>query len=95
MGTPSNPDIQRAVLGILDELTASTKGAQMAIRHEALSDEEVARQGALNRSWSGGRRALDDADFRARLERSIASLNSSTSSAALTRDEFLALTEPS
>lgn len=66
----------------------------MAIRHEALSDEEVARQGALNRSWSGARRALDDVDFRARLERSIASLNESTSPTTLTPGEFLALTEP-
>ena len=66
----------------------------MAVRHETLSDEEVARQNALNRSWSGARRALDDPDFRARLEESITSLNDSTSSTTLTRGEFLALTEP-
>lgn len=66
----------------------------MAVRHEALSDEELARQDALNRSWSGARRALDDSDFRARLERSIALLNESTSSTTLTRSEFFALSEP-
>jgi hypothetical protein len=66
----------------------------MAIRHEALSDEEAALQDALNRSWSGARRALDNGEFRDRLERSIEALNDSTSSMTLTRDEFLDLTEP-
>ena len=66
----------------------------MVLRHEALSDEDMARQGALNRSWSGARRALEDPDFRARVEQSIASLNDSASSTTLSRDEFLAMTEP-
>jgi len=66
----------------------------MVIRHEALSDEEAALQVALDRSWSGALQALEDADFRARLEQSVASLNDSASSLTLTRDEFLAMTEP-
>ncbi len=66
----------------------------MAIRHEALSDDEAALQDALNRSWAGARRALDDAEYRDRLERSIEALNNSTSSTMLTRDEFLDLTKP-
>jgi hypothetical protein len=66
----------------------------MVVRNEALSNEEAAQQHALNRSWSGARRALDDPAFRTRLEQSIASLNDSASSTTLTRDEFLAVTEP-
>ena len=66
----------------------------MVIRHEALRDEEAALQVALDRSWSGALQALEDADFRARIKQSIASLNDSTSSTTLTRDEFLATTEP-
>ena len=66
----------------------------MAVRHESLSEDEATLQAALNRSWAGARRALEDNDFRAQLDQSIASLNELTTSTTLTRDEFLSLTEP-
>ncbi len=65
----------------------------MAVRHEALSDEELDRQHALTRSWLAAGRALDDVEFRAYLEQSIARLNESTSTGVLSREEFLAQTD--
>ena len=66
----------------------------MAVRHESLSDDAAELQAGLDRSWAGARQALEDEEFRARLEQSIASLNESTTSTTLTRDELLSLTEP-
>ena len=65
----------------------------MAMRHEDLSEEEAARQAALDRTWAGAQRALADPEFRVYLEQSIARLNASGSRTTLTRDEFLASTE--
>ena len=65
----------------------------MAVRHEALGDEELDRQNSLTRSWIAAGRALDDADFRAYLEQSIGRLNESTSTAVLSREQFLDQTD--
>ena len=65
----------------------------MAMRTEDLSDEEEARQAALERTWAGAQRSLADPDFRAYLDDSIARLNASRSRTTLTRDEFLSMTE--
>ena len=65
----------------------------MAMRHEDLSDEEAARQAALERTWAGAQQSLADPQFLGYLEASIARLNASGSRTTLTRDEFLAMTE--
>ena len=65
----------------------------MAVRHEALDEEELARQHSLTRSWVAAGRALDDAEFRAYLEQSIGRLNESTSTAVLSREQFLDQTD--
>ena len=65
----------------------------MAVRHEALGDEELARQRSLTRSWVADGRALDDAEFRAYLEQSIGRLNESTSTAVLSREQLLHQTD--
>ena len=65
----------------------------MALRHEDLTPDELARQEEFNRSWADAQRTLDDPELRAYLEASIQRLNSRSSTAVLTRDEFLAQTE--
>ena len=65
----------------------------MAVRHEALDEEELARQHSLTRSWVAAGRALDEAEFRAYLEQSIGRLNESTSTAVLSREQFLDQTD--
>ena len=65
----------------------------MAMRHEDMSDDELQRQAALERTWVGAQGSLADPEFRAYLETSIARLNASGSRTTLTRDEFLSLTE--
>lgn len=65
----------------------------MAVRHEALGDDELARQHSLTRSWVAAGRALDDAEFRTYLEQSIGRLNESTSTAVLSREQFLDRTD--
>lgn len=67
----------------------------MAMRHEELSAEEVARQDGLNRSWAAAQRALADPTFRASLEKSIERVNQSSSADVLTPEEFLAQTDSS
>ena len=66
----------------------------MAVRRDDLSPDEQDRQRALDRSWAAAQEALEDADFRARLEASIARVNASNTTPR-TREEFLAETEPS
>ena len=66
----------------------------MAVRHDDLSPEERARQRALDRSWRVGQQALNDPAMREYLERSIERVNRSDAP-RLSREEFLAQTEPS
>ncbi len=65
----------------------------MAMRHDELSEEQLARKRAVERSWEAAQRALADPVFRKDLERSIERVNRS-SAPLLTRDEFLAQTTP-
>lgn len=64
----------------------------MAMRHE-LSEEELARKRAVERSWEAALRALANPEFREYLDESIERVNRSTAP-PLTRDEFLAQTTP-
>ena len=66
----------------------------VSLRHENLSDEEQALQRDLDRSWALAQETLADPVKRAYLEASIERVNASTSSTRLTKDEFLAQTEP-
>jgi hypothetical protein len=66
----------------------------VSLRHENLSDEEQALQRDLDRSWERAQETLADPAKRAYLEASIERVNTSTSAARLTKDEFLAQTEP-
>jgi hypothetical protein len=66
----------------------------MALRHDDLSPEELARQRALDRSWRAAQKALSDPAMREYVERSIERVNSSDAP-TLTGEEFLAQTEPS
>ncbi len=66
----------------------------MALRHDHLSPEELARQRALDRSWRAGQEALNDPAMREYLERSIERVNRSDAP-SVSREEFLAQTEPS
>ncbi len=66
----------------------------MAVRHDDLSPEEQDRQSALDRSWRAAQEALSDQGFRARLEESIDRVNGSDVR-PITREEFLARTDPS
>lgn len=65
----------------------------MAMRHDELSEEELARKCALERSWEAAQRAMADPDFRKVLVESIERVNGSNAP-LLTRDEFLAQTTP-
>lgn len=65
----------------------------MAMRHDELSEEELARKRAVERSWEAAQRALADPKFRRYLDESIERVNCSTAP-PLTRDEFLAQTTP-
>jgi hypothetical protein len=64
----------------------------MALRHDDLSPEELARQRALDRSWHVGQQALSDPAMRKYLEDSIERVNGSDAP-PLTPEEFLAQTE--
>lgn len=65
----------------------------MAMRHDELSEEELARKRAIERSWDAGQRALADPEFRKDLRESIERVNRSDAP-LLTGDEFLAQTTP-
>ena len=67
----------------------------MSVRHEELTEAEVAHQEALERSWSAANEALADPDFRARLEESLVRVNESRSSETKSKAEFLSATESS
>lgn len=66
----------------------------MSLRHEELSPQDSQRQHELQRSWANAQDALADPQFRARLEDSIARVNASAATATMSKDEFLAETEP-
>lgn len=65
----------------------------MAMRHDELSEEELARKRAVERSWEAAQRAVADPKFRKDLDESIERVNHSRAP-LLTRDEFLAQTTP-
>ncbi|MEM9564768.1 MAG: hypothetical protein AAGA93_19255 [Actinomycetota bacterium] len=66
----------------------------MTPRDEELTVEAAARQAELERSWSAARLALADPKFRQSLEGEIARVNGSRSTEAVSREQFLAATEP-
>lgn len=66
----------------------------MALRREDLNPEELARQRALDRSWSAARESLSDPEFRAYLEASIERVNLSDAE-PISPEQFLAQTQPS
>jgi hypothetical protein len=66
----------------------------MALRHDDLSPEELARQRALDRSWRAAQKSLADPKFRAHLKAAIERVNMSDAE-PITGEEFLAKTEPS
>lgn len=47
----------------------------MAMRHEELSEEELARKRAVERSWETAQRVLADPKFRKDLDESIERVN--------------------
>ncbi|HUF33741.1 MAG TPA: hypothetical protein VMN58_11105 [Acidimicrobiales bacterium] len=65
----------------------------MAMRHDELSEEELARKHAVERSWEVAQQALANPEFRQYLDESIERVNRSTAP-PLTSDEFLAQTTP-
>lgn len=65
----------------------------MAMRHDELSEEELARKRAVERSWETAQRVLADPKFRKDLDESIEWVNHSRAP-ILTRDDFLAQTTP-
>ncbi len=67
----------------------------MSVRHEALTEAEVAHQEALERSWLAANEALADPDVRARLRESLVRVNESRSSETMSKAEFLSATESS
>lgn len=71
--------------------TVSHEVSMMAMRHDELSEEELARKRAIERSWDAALRAMADPEFREHLDESIDRVNRSTAP-VLTRDEFLAQT---
>lgn len=66
----------------------------MALRREDLNPEELARQRALDRSWSAARESLSDPEFRAYLEASIERVNLPDAE-PISAEQFLAQTQPS
>lgn len=67
----------------------------MALRREDLTAEQLARQEGLDRSWATAQRQLADPEFRAYLEESIRRIDAKDPPPPrLTREEFLAQTEP-
>jgi hypothetical protein len=61
----------------------------MALRREDLNPEELARQRALDRSWSAARESLSDPEFRAYLEASIERVNLSVPSRSVRSSSWL------
>ena len=66
----------------------------MALRRDTLTPEQLHRQEALDRSWEAAQRGLADPEFRAYLEQSMRELDERPPAPLLTREEFLARTEP-
>lgn len=64
----------------------------VALRREDLNPEQLEHQRALDRSWAVAQDGLADPEFRAYLEDSMRRLESRDPAPALTREEFLALT---
>ena len=66
----------------------------MALRREDLTPEQLRHQEALDRSWAAAQRDLANPEFRAYLERSMRALDERPPAPLLSREEFLARTEP-
>jgi hypothetical protein len=69
-------------------------GDDMTLHREDLTPEQLGRQEALDQSWAAAQRDLADPEFRAYLEASLRRLNEGPPAPLLTREEFLAQTEP-
>lgn len=67
----------------------------MSLRHEDLSDAELARQEGLDRSWAAAREALADPQFRAQLDEAIERVNNSRSSETMSKADCSSTSEPS
>jgi hypothetical protein len=65
----------------------------MAIRHEHLDEEQLARQHRLDRSWKVAQESLGDPVFLEYVESAIERVNQSKAE-HVTAEEFLAQTEP-
>ena len=65
----------------------------MAMRHDDLTEQQLELQRAYQRSWDAAQDALADPECRAWLEENIERVNTS-SAKPITREEFLAATEP-
>lgn len=66
----------------------------MALHRARLTADELERQRALDRSWAAAQEGLADPGFRAYLERSLRRLNAQDPPPVVSREEFLAQTEP-
>jgi hypothetical protein len=66
----------------------------VALRREDLSPEQLEHQRALDRSWAEAQRDLSDPEFRGRIEQSLRRLDTQEPPPSVSRDDFLARTEP-
>jgi len=67
----------------------------MALHREDLTQEQLERQQALDRSWAQAQRDLADPEFRGYLEGSLRRLDAKRPGPLLTREQFLAQTRVS
>ena len=73
---------------------SATPRTDMALRHDDLSPEELARQRALDRSWRAAQKALSDPGMREYLEKSSIERVNSSDAPSLPSEEFQAQGEP-
>jgi hypothetical protein len=66
----------------------------VALRREDLSPEQLEHQRALDRSWAEAQRDLADPEFRGHLEQSLRRLDTQEPPPSISREDFLAQTEP-
>ncbi len=69
-------------------------GDAVALRREDLSPEQLEHQRALDRTWVEAQRDLDDPEFRDHLEQSLRRLDTQEPRPPISREDFLAQTEP-
>lgn len=66
----------------------------MALNRPELTKEQLERQQALDRSWADAQPLLADPEFRGYIEESFRRLDAKETPQLVTREEFLAQTEP-